>query len=84
MKHRIEPETLTHIYESWLRACGYDVRAMSYWSSDIHNVSLAYGHPKDFDEYVWGCGGRIYQENSKRYIEFFEDANLTMFLLKWL
>jgi hypothetical protein len=38
---------------------------------------------KDFDDYVWGSGGRIYQEHGKRYAEFFEDTDLTMFLLKW-
>jgi hypothetical protein len=84
MKPRIEPETVTAIYKSWLRACGLDGESLSYWSNDIHRVNLSFGNPKHFDEYVWGCGGRIYQENGKRYIEFFEDSNLTMFLLKWL
>jgi hypothetical protein len=80
-KPRVGPDTLNDIYVKWQNNCGLNLR-VSYWN-DIHRVSLKYGVGKDFDDYVWGSGGRIYQEHGKRYAEFFEDTDLTMFLLKW-
>lgn len=78
---RIGPETLSNIYKKWLQQCG--LLEESYWSNDIHRATLAYGSPKEFDDYVWGCGGRIYQYHGQRYVEFSDNTDLTLFLLKW-
>jgi len=67
----------------WLHYCFPNQVAKLAWSTHIDRVNLSYGNGKDFDEYVWGCGGHIRQEKGRRHLEFFNDEDATMFVLKW-
>lgn len=80
-KHRIGPDALDTIYKNWKSYCG-DASHVGHWSN-IHNANLGYGLAREFDLYLWGCGGFMVQDNGKRYAEFFDEHNLTMFLLRW-
>jgi len=80
-KARISDEQLNAIYKKWISPqlqTGY----RSLYTDDINRVSFRYGPGKQFEDYVWSCGGRIGKEHGKRYAEFFEEEDLIMFTLK--
>jgi hypothetical protein len=81
-KPRIESEQLNAIFQKWAENNGR--KASGHWVDHFDRVNLRYGSGQQFDHYVWSCGGRIGTEYSKRYAEFFEDANLTIFVLRHL
>lgn len=80
-KERIEEEALNSIYQKWVTPLLNLPHAK--WSTDISRVNLRYGVGKEFEDYLWSCGGRIGKEYGKRYAEFFEEQDMIMFLLKW-
>lgn len=80
MSNIVDNATLRGIFKRWLAELNIDLR---YQSSDIDRASLRWGTARDFDLYVWGCGGRIVQENGKRHLDFFEEHDLIVFLLRW-
>lgn len=81
-KPRIESEQLNAIYMKWV-APRKPTNGHPY-DYHIDRVNFRYGLGKQFEDYVWECGGRIGKENGKRFAEFFEDENLTLFALKHL
>ena len=85
MSNRIESDALNEIYSKWVIK-NYPANAKNhslYWNNHIDRVNLTYAQGKAFDEFVWQSGGHIRQENGRRYVEFFDDLDATMFLLKW-
>jgi hypothetical protein len=80
---RIESEALQLIYKKWLNHHYSNDDVKLSWGNYIDRVNLGYSHGKAFDEFVWSCGGHIRQENSRRYLEFFNDEDAIMFLLRW-
>lgn len=81
MSNIVDNEKLRKIYKRWQTELKVETR---FESSDIDRTSLRWGTARDFDLYVWGCGGRIAQENGKRHLDFFEEHDLLLFLLRWL
>lgn len=79
-KPRIESEQLDRIFQKWLDH--YNNGQSSVWHDHVDHVNLRYGAGKSFDLYVWECGGRLGKEYGHRYAEFFDDVNLTMFVLR--
>lgn len=79
-KERIEEEALNSIFQKWMTPVG---RPYNKWSDHISRLNLRYGIGKEFDDYIWSCGGRLGKEYGKRYAEFFEEQDMIMFLLKW-
>ena len=79
MKPRIHSEQLESIFRKWVGPTTNNTR----WVDHIDRVNLNWGVGKQFDLYVWENGGRIGKEYGKRYAEFFDDHNLTMFILRW-
>jgi len=82
-KARIESDSLNEMWEKWLRHRFPTQIDQLRWIDHIDRVNLKYGRGKDFDEFVWECGGIIRQQNSKRYLEFFNDEDAIMFALRW-
>jgi hypothetical protein len=81
MKYRIESEALEKIFQSWFEKTYPGVP--TYTIQHIDRINLFYGPGKEFENFVWQQGGHIRKENKRRYAEFFEDRDLTMFLLRW-
>ena len=80
---RIESESLNEMWQKWLHQCfPHHINKLA-WNDHIDRVNLAHGRGRDFDQFVWTCGGYIRQENGKRHLEFFEDEDATMFVLRW-
>ena len=84
VKPRIESEPLNAIYQRWALANGGSKANYSFYDRDFNRVNLTYGLGKQFDEYLWACGGRIGKEHGKRYAEFFEESDMIMFSLRHL
>lgn len=82
-KVRIESDRLNEIFQNWLHHQFPSQIGNFLWSDHIDRVNLKYGRGKDFDQFVWTCGGYLRQENGRRHLEFFEDEDATMFVLKW-
>jgi hypothetical protein len=82
-KARIESDSLNEMWQKWLRHRFPSQIDQLRWSDHIDRVNLKYGRGKDFDEFVWSCGGHIRQQNGKRYLEFFNDEDAIMFTLRW-
>ncbi len=82
-KARIESEQLNAIYKKWVAQQRENTNTFN-WYNTLDRTNLKYGLGKQFDDYVWSCGGRIYQEHGKRFAEFFEESDLTLFALKHL
>lgn len=84
MKHRIESEQLNLIFIKWAKVhTKITDTDRNLYLNHIDRINLRYGPGKEFDDYLWAHGGRITRENRRRYAEFFEDSDLTMFMLKW-
>ena len=84
MTTRVNSDTLDEIYKKWLNhRYPADVAHQKFRYNHIDRVNLTYSHGKEFDLFVWECGGHIRKENRKRYIHFFNDEDATMFLLRW-
>jgi hypothetical protein len=81
-KVRINSDALQAVYKKWLDQY-YPAGHPFSWGDHIDRVNLKYTHGKAFDEFVWTCGGHIRQENSRRFLEFFNDEDATMFMLRW-
>jgi hypothetical protein len=82
-KVRIDSDSLNEMWKKWLHYCFPDQIGQLAWSEHIDRVNLKWGRGKDFDQFVWGCGGYIRQENGRRHLEFFDESNATMFALRW-
>jgi hypothetical protein len=85
MSPRIESDTLNVIFQKWLiqNYPNQDKGSTRSYFYHIDRVNLKYGEGKEFDLFVWQNGGIIRREDRHRYAEFFEDSNLTAFLLRW-
>lgn len=79
MVTRIENESLRKIYKSW----GDSVGMPSDYYTDIDNISFSWSWGKQFDSWVFKQGGWIGRESGKRFIEFHDEKDAMMFLLKW-
>lgn len=84
VKPRIESEQLDAIYRKWVLDNGGHKSNYFSYDRDVNRVNLTYGLGKQFDEYLWACGGRIGKEHGKRYAEFFEESDMIMFSLRHL
>lgn len=78
-KHRIESDAVREIFTKWVIHKNKNVERVYYPIRE----TVAFFQREGFVDYIWSCGGRIYQENKKCYIEFFDEYDLTMFLLRW-
>lgn len=81
-KPRIESDQLNTIFVKWAENQG--ISGTNPWIDHIDRINLKWGRGKQFNEYIWACGGRIGQEHRKRFAEFFNDEDLIMFTLRHL
>lgn len=82
-KVRIESDTLNEMWQKWLHKRFPDQIGNLAWIDHIDRVNLKYGRGRDFDQFVWSSGGYLRQEFGRRHLEFFEDKDATIFLLRW-
>jgi hypothetical protein len=82
-KVRIESDTLNEMWQKWLHKRFPDQIGNLAWVDHIDRVNLKYGRGRDFDQFVWSSGGYLRQEFGRRHLEFFEDKDATIFLLRW-
>lgn len=83
-KVRIESDKLNKMWEKWLRLRFPEQSGPLPWADHIDRVNLKYGRGRDFDHFVWSQGGYLRQECGRRHLEFFDDANATLFMLRWV
>ena len=82
-KVRIESDALNEMWQKWLHKRFPDQIGNLAWVDHIDRVNLKYGRGRDFDQFVWSSGGYLRQEFGRRHLEFFEDKDATLFLLRW-
>lgn len=83
-KVRIESDKLNEMWQKWLRLRFPEQNGPLSWGDHIDRVNLRYGRGRDFDEFVWTCGGYLRQECGRRHLEFFEEKDATIFVLRWV
>jgi hypothetical protein len=82
--NRISSEISFDIYKRWLVHCYPETgHERLKWTRNFEQLKLHYGDGRDFDLFVFGCGGAIRQEHHKRFIEFADSSNMTLFVLRW-
>lgn len=82
MPERIASDALEKIFQRWF-VVNYP-GVPTYTIQHIDRINLSYGPGKEFDNFVWQQGGHIRKENYHRYAEFFNESDMTMFLLKYM
>lgn len=82
---RLSPEQLNKIWVSWLTA--ESVRLNNEYIGyhrDYTKVARGRGMPNRFEEWLWMCGGQVWQSNKCRYVVFDDDVKATYFVLTYL
>lgn len=82
-KHRTSPDTLDAVYHSWYTHNAQITQYYNKWHRSYQKTYRLDGVNQLFEHWVAEQGGKILQENRKRFIEFADEGLLFQFVLTW-
>ena len=77
----VDQGLLDKVWSKWLTSKGSSPRTL-YLSRTYTNISRNIPIAKQFEDWLWQEGAMIKRENKKCYLQFFNDDDATMFVLR--
>lgn len=79
MKYRLEPEFLNRAWCRWMER---HHPGRKYFAKNYIHVYRNGQDGIEFETWLWKKGAKVQQENRERFIVFFDEDNLTFFILE--